>query len=191
MNDSDYLFSLNSKGLFNVLLKLKDKSKKYSRRRYCGHKVSRILPRQNKFRSGKKMKEFKEIVVSKEMVEKYPLLMETLGRTYEGIEILVYSKDVFEFINANIETKSLAIIVEDLPMDVFSEVEWWYKKAGREGISVLTLIRPRTIDNDIAFDFYFSSFMEARIKKAWWGKRNFNIKYRRIGSKYVGDISEK
>jgi hypothetical protein len=139
----------------------------------------------------KKMKEIKEIVVLNRILGRYPLLKKTLEITYPGVDILVYDEETISLIRDKLKNKNILAVIADnqlLPIDIFSDIEYLYTIIG-EGISSLILIEPKAIDNDIAFDVYFSSFIEVRIKKTFLGKRSFYLRYKKVISKYKTDCS--
>ena len=137
------------------------------------------------------MKKINKVVVLSEILRKYPLLEETIKRTYEGVKVFECDDHaIIGFIGRNMKDGDVWAIVTDtkfLPIDIFSNVESLYKRFGK-GISSLVLIEPEVIDNDIAYDFYFSSFTEIRIKKTFFGKRSFRIEYENTVSKYTTDF---
>jgi hypothetical protein len=136
------------------------------------------------------MKGIKKFATLNEILEKYPKLEETLKQTYGGVEIYTCDGGILDFIKTNKETGDVWGIITDarfLPFSIFSDIERLYKDIGKD-ISSLVLVRPEVIDNDIAYDFYFSSFTEIRIKKTFFGKRSFRIKYENTVSKYISDF---
>lgn len=134
------------------------------------------------------MKKISMVVVLQNVLDKYPLLENSIKKTYPGVEVLACMAGISGFVKRTIKKGDvLAIIVDDRfnHVDIFSDIEGLYKCFGK-GIASLVFVKPMEIDGDISFPIYFSEFVEIRIKKSLFGN-GFNIKWNTIASEYKPD----
>lgn len=124
------------------------------------------------------MKEIKKIFVTEEVLKKHPLLKGVIVKTYPGVEI-VSEQSIHYFLRDTAKRNDCVAVVADeklCPVDIFSDINGFYRRLKKK-MSLVVLIKPEIADDDIAFDETISSFMEIRMKKAWFGKSKFGIGY--------------